>query len=317
MQTGAACQVIAHAGLKTWEIWTHGGTGHSQRRNESTSPQAGANVVFTLNGDGAISPASGTTDASGNCVTTFTMGESSILTATVGEASGQLSFEVPIIPETWTWDHDESLVTAVLSTTGTTSGLNPGETRPVRVEVKYHTWKVYVSNLERWKTGDFTISPAIGAQVDWSISEGDGTVQNLSSLTDAAGASGVEFTMGSEGSVVQAGVSYLTGTSTVATLEFSPPGETWTLDRVEYSHISDITIGTDGSTDGIQPGDERTLSVAVTATFREIYTGSFGNLSITEVTGPAGGWVFPSPSIVAMAGFRAMPPLLMPPAMLP
>ena len=293
MQTGEARQVITSAQMNTWEVWTNSETGATEIRNALTVPLAGTEMTFSASGDGSVNPDSATTDSAGNAVTNFIMGNgASMMTATVTQygATGTVTFDTPVIPETWTWDHDESLISASLSTTDSTDNVPNGAARQIQAHVDLTTWSVYVSNYLNTKTGNLSTSPAIGAQVSWSIASGDGSASGSTS-TDSTGNAGASLTMGSAASVVRADVSYATSTSTYATLGFNPAmvEETWALDHVESS-ISNLILSANGSTDGLTAGTVRTLTAAVTSASYEVWVSNRGNTEYrNSTTGPGTG----------------------------
>ena len=293
MSAGDSRQVIANAQLNTWEVWNNSETGAFEIRNSYTVSLAGTGMTFSASGDGSVSPPGTSTDTNGNAVATFTMGSNgSTVTATVTDygATGSVTFDTPIIPETWTGDHEESLLMASLSADDSTDSVTNGATRQAQAHVVLSTWTVYFSNFGNTKNDNYSTSPAISAQIAWSAS-GDGALDSSSSSTDSSGNATVTFTMGAAASLVQANVSYATTNSTYATLAFSPASveETWTLDHV-VSSISGITVGANGSTDALAPGTQRTVTAAVTSDSYEVWISNLGNTEDRNPTsGPASG----------------------------
>ena len=294
MQEGDTRQVLTYSEINTWEIWTNSDTGATEVRNPLTVPLAGTGMTFGASGDGAVSPSSTTADGSGNAVTTFTAGTTiSTVTATVTAygATGTVTFDTPIIPETWTWESDQSLITASLSASGSTDNVPIGATRDVQAYVEYSSWSVEVSNLGNHRTVGYQTSPAIGATVSWSMDSGDGAVSPSSSTADNSGNATTTFTMQSAASVVRADVSYATSSGTYATLGFTPAAveETWMYDHTDSS-VTNLTLGANGSTDGLSQGDVRTLTAAVTSTSYEVWISNLGNTEYrNSTTGPGAG----------------------------
>ncbi len=269
MESDSSRQVIANVQLNTWEVWTDAASGISEIRNPLRTPIPGAFLNFSASGDGLVFPETGNTDANGSFIAWFTMGSAdSRFTVTEGGsgATGSDLFRNAVSNETWTWDHDESNIAATLSATDSTDNVPNGETRSVSAHVEFSTWSVYASDLGNTAIGYSGTSPAIGAQVFWTIENGDGSVDPGSSDTVGSGDAVATFTMGSSTSIVHADVSFAATNSTVATLQFTPAGveETWTFDHAESS-VSAMTVSADGSTDALDPGAQRNVTAAVTA----------------------------------------------------
>lgn len=281
MAPGASRQLTTSVQLNTWEVWTGSVSGGTQIRNPLTTSMPSASLSFSASGGGAVSPGSATTDGSGLCVASFTMG-SAASTVTVTESSygatGTLTFDNPVIPETWEWDHDESLITASLSPGSSTENVPSGATQAVQAHVEITHWSVYVSSLGNTKTDNSGTSPAIGALLSWSIASGDGTLGSASSSTDDSGNASASFTMGAAASIVRVDVSYASASSKYATLQFNPASveETWMLDHVE-SATSGLTLGANGSTDSLNPGTQRDVTATVTQDSHEVWVSNLGN----------------------------------------
>lgn len=285
MTVGDTRQVIVNAQLSTWEVWTNGETGATEIRNAVTNSLAYSPVSFTASA-GSVSPGTTSTDGNGNVVGAFTMGSSAAtVTATLTDygATGSVTFDTPTIPEIWTWDHDESLLMASLSTNDSTDNVPAGATRQITAHVDHSTWAVDYSNFGNTRTRDFGTSPAIGATVNWSAESGDGSISGSSSTDDSGNASTM-FTMGALASVVRADVSYAGTTSTYAvpstyaTLGFTPAAveETWTFDHAERT-VSGLTLSANGSTDSLDPGMTRDVTAAVSQYYQEVWVSNLGN----------------------------------------
>jgi hypothetical protein len=288
MAPGESREVLVYAQVNSWEVWIGSLSGTIEPRNSQSWPCVSSGITFSASGDGTVmTPSSPMTDGNGIAIGIFTMGTgASTVTAEVAGATGSVTFDTPIIPETWTWDHDESLISASLGTTDGTENVPCWVTRPVQAYVEYSSWSVYVSNFGHTETRDYGTSPAIGAQVSWSLAGGDGSVDQLSSTTDSSGNAWVNFTMGAGDSVLRADVTYATSTTTCATLAFSA-AENWTFDHIE-NVISSFAFGADGNTDGLTPGTQRTATVNVACTSYEVWVSNRGNMeNRNESTGPA------------------------------
>lgn len=294
MQQGESRQVIANVQLNTWEVWTNSVSGTSEIRNSVTSPMPGASLSFSACGTASVSPAWGTTDGNGNSLASFTMGSGNSIVAVTESgsgATGSITFAELVIGETWQWDHDESLITASLSTTDSTNNVQIGATPALQANVTVSSWSVYVSNLGNTRTDNTSTSPAIGASVYWSIQSGDGSVSPGWSATDGNGNATATLTMGGAASTVRADVSFATASSTYATLDFTPATaqETWSLDHVETS-ITALTLGADGSTDALDPGAQRNVTATVTQYSQEVWVSNLGNTEYRNAgTSPAQG----------------------------
>ena len=232
MQPGESRQLAVSVVYSSWEVWTKPANpanpanpagAVTEIRNSQSNPVQGAGLTFNATGDEAmVSNTSGSTDSSGNAGATFTLGtQASVVTVTVAgyDASSSVSFGAPILPETWTFYRPEELLSASLVATGSAGDVAGGDTRAVQVHVDYSTWGVYVSNKGNRKTDDYHVSPAIGAQIGWSVVNGDGSVINDGSTftTDGSGNVSTTFTMGDVASIVRADVNYLGTNTTYAT----------------------------------------------------------------------------------------------------
>jgi len=277
MLPGDTRVVAVNVQQSTWEVWTGLPSGTIEIRNVQTAPMANAGIAFSVvEGAGSVSPVTGTTDGNGNGSTTFTSGSvAALVLVEAAGASSTINFSEPV--ETWTWDHDEGLLIASLGTSGSTENVPSGEVQDVQVHVDYTSWSVWVSDWGSTEIRSYGTSPAIGAQILWSVVSGDGTVSPATSTTDIGGDAVTSFTMGSEQSVVQADVNYATSSTTYATVTFTPDTtERWTYDHTEAS-VSSISLGADGTTDLLMPGDQRTLTAAVTQDSYEVWTSNMGN----------------------------------------
>jgi hypothetical protein len=289
MQPGDTRQIIANAQVNTWEVWTNSETGATEIRNPLTVPMAGSWLAFSNTGDGWLSPFGGVmTDSNGTAVSTFTIG-STASTVTVNEGtyggSGSLNFDAPvvIIPETWTWNHDERLITASLAClipNAATESVSNGEIRMLGVHVDVINWSVYTSNYGNTRTDNYSTSPVEGASVSMSV-QGDGTVAASGAsgwyTTDQYGNAYPWFTMGSTVSIVRADVSCAGSSATYATLQFNPaPVETWTLDHVD-NYISGVTANVDDGGTALVPGAQRSVRANVIHGAIEVWVSNFGN----------------------------------------
>ncbi len=293
LEVGSSRQVSAHVEQATWEVWTGSITGTIQIRNYQTTPLVGESVSFSvISGDGGVSGGGGT-DSSGNSSGTFTGGSlNSTVVAQAAGASGTIAFTDPVIPEVWTWDRDEGLLTASLAASGTTGEVPAGDGRQVQVHVEYSSWAVYRSNYNNEETRNYSVGPAVGAQVAWSVPTGDGAIgsDGYSSPTDGSGNAHVPFTMGTGDSIVRADVTYATSSSTYATLAFTAPAaEQWNYDHTDVT-VSSITLTANGDLDNVAAGTERTVTATATGDSHDVFTSTWGNTrNENYCTGPISG----------------------------
>ena len=281
MQPGESRQVIANVMFNTWEVWTDSVSGAIQIRNALSTAVVNASLAFSVStGDGSVAAGSTETDGAGHGLAIFTSGSSAstLVVAALG-ATGTLAFTDPVIPEVWSWDHDESLVLAKITTAGSSDNMPGGATRTLTVRVDYSSWSVFTSNYDHREVRNFTTSPAIGAQIAWSAG-GDGSVAPGATQTDENGQTTADFTMGAAGSLVRADVTYAGGSGSYATLSFTPPpspgsgftdGDGWEYDHTDVT-ITGVSLSVTGSTGNVGVGETRGITASVTGDSVEVWT---------------------------------------------
>lgn len=294
MHSGESRPVAVHVELSTWQLWTYppGSTAYPSGGTEIhdlvSEPISETGLSSAASGDGSVSPGNETTDSFGNAGASFTMGSgASTITVihTDSGSTGSITFEEPLIEETWELDHDEKLLIASLSPTGTTGDLPVGAVRDVQLHAEYQTWGIYNSNMGRTKSDLLLTSPAGGATISWSVDAADGAVAG-SSTADTSGNATAAFTIGATDAVVRADVDFATiNKTTYATLNFSAQ-ETWTVDHLEKA-ISGFTLGVNGTAGGLSPGDVRTLTATVTYDVPEYQVSNRGGARTVNYPEPA------------------------------
>ena len=276
---GETRQVLADVQIITWEIWRNAEYGTSERRNPITQPSL-TNVTFRVlePGRGSVDADAKPTDINGIAVATFTPGPGiSVVEALVAGtgATGSVTFSAEA--ETWLPVREERLLSASLSADAATDGVGNGETRQVTVSAQYQTWTIYRSNYGAEEPRDFGNTPAIGAQIDWSIAEGDGSLATVatSSPTNGQGLASANLTMADARTVVRADVTFAETDQTYATLTFTPL-ETWAKSNISET-IPSLSLSVAGSTDELAPGNQRLVTANVLGEYYDLYVSNFGN----------------------------------------
>ena len=284
--------VLVHAELTSREVWI----GRLSRRIfygiPQTGPLMGSGITFSASEDGSVWGSSPSTDSSGNGYATFTMGmKASTVEVTVEGygATGSITFEAPV--ETWHWDHDESLLSASFAVEGSVRGVPLGATRQVRADTVFGNWSILVSDFnpaktKKVRTGNSNTSPAIGAEISWSIISGDGGVvpAESPSYTSGSGDAAATFTMGAVASVMRADVAYNNGSTTYATITFDPGDMQWTKTGDETT-IS-TTLSTADAVTTFPEGEARWVTAQLVFNSSEVWVDELGN---TENRNPTSG----------------------------
>lgn len=288
----------------TWDVMISS-WGNTSIQNSVTTAVSGASVSFgVVSGEGYLSMNSGTT-TDGTLWTTLQIGaQNTRLQADVAyngiSAAATLDFSIYAPPtdpepEVWSYSHTEGVLTATLSANGSTTDVAVGEQRVVQMHAQYDSWEVWISNYGNTETRNSASSPASGASIYWSMSSGDGALDNMTVQADANGDASADFTMGQEGAEIVADVSYAASSgSTAATLSFNPPGASmpWEYDHSE-GYVS-TTLSAEGSTVDLAAGAQRVVTATVRYTSWDMYrretfagSGEYEFQMFNEATAPA------------------------------
>lgn len=275
LASGDTRQVQANVELSTWSIWTSN-EGHTQTRDYSTSPAAGASVNWSITGgDGACLSATSTmSESNGNAYITFMMGEStSVLRADMSYAGSNSTYAtLTFMPmaEEWYFNHNESIVSDVtLSVTngGSSDGLQYGEQRSLITTANLTTWDVWISNMNHTENRNTQTIYSCPVSNDFAVDYGDGSIAGQDGLGHTI------FQMGSQPSRLRVTASS-NGTSGTATLDFSPLVEVW-----QYSTIGNtysLALTTDGSLE-VDSSTTREMTATLANTQSDVWVSNLGN----------------------------------------
>ena len=325
--TGDSADIAVSVARRTWEVWEVNGV--EENRNVQVLKLPATLDAWINEGDGAVTPSNVTTDASGHAVLNFTMGYGAavvMIQATTADGAQPLAtvnFDPADSGETWdqtwtqswdqtwtqtwdqtwtqtwdqTWDqgsgdlyHDRAEGYLVVSL-----GISPESSgSPVQVEafVEYASWEVWADGSGYEEQRDATLSPAYGAEVQWSVDSGGGTLDWVESWTDESGLARGAVTPGYETSTIFVAVSFDGTESATAELSVSPDDgggevEEWTYVGAESSY-SELVLSVPDGTSELLAGDQRWVTATVYETTWDVYESNWGNWSWeNEDTHPA------------------------------
>lgn len=284
--------VIEHS----WEVWTNYSMGVSEFRGYTTQVMPGQQLNWSMEyGDAGIYTTTNLTDGNGQADAVVIQGtQGSRLRASVSRSDGSESVGsydlVPDLPqvqtENWWLDRSESLLTVTMSSSDSSFDQNGGRVE-ISAQVTRATWEVWQSNQGRTETRNYGSVPAVGAEVNFSLQSGEGTLEIASTTTDAGGRVTVQFLAnpwpyGTREFRIGASATFEGGEAT-ATHDFAryypdpsaTPQEVWTAHS--YWEKDPVVIQVEGGSQvAMSPGQQRTVKVIVTGNQWNFGTSNLG-----------------------------------------
>lgn len=281
--SGCAVPVSAQVMEHLWEVWFNPTTGVTEHRPLPSQARDSASLVWSLEyGDASLNTGDYSTDASGTGAAALTFGASPSrvrVEASYGSATpavGTMDL-FPPEPESWWFDHSESLLNVTLGAGTTCAEL-------VTAQVMVTAWEVWHSNQGRVETRHYGTSPASGASLSWSLASGStGSLSSPQSSTGADGCAQAVVTVADQPVTVQVEAGFAGGTaqasleispSSVSSGENGPPSEVWTTSQ--STRFTSLTLTTTGSSEGLSSGDSLTLVAQASGEIWETGTSNLG-----------------------------------------